>query len=261
LKSFESQRPLSVSSYDEVADEYYDRKRHPTCSNFNYLSRLYIGSKLSGLDAASTVVEVGAGDSSVAPLIQTQGRSLTNLVITDASLGMLRHSRKWEPFGATVHICDATSMHSADASIALVVAGLGDPYNTPEFWKEIHRILMPGGQVIFTVPSFEWAVRFRGTVNPVSACGAEFELRDGRTVLVPSFVYPLERQIEMIENAGNIVINFEALDANALGIEPRSPKIDVFSGQLLSLIWGFVACKVSDHIPTKIREQWRRSDL
>ena len=39
-------RNLEQASYDELADEYYDAKAHPTCYNLNRLSRLFLERQL-----------------------------------------------------------------------------------------------------------------------------------------------------------------------------------------------------------------------
>src|SRR4051812_29449717 len=129
------------ASYEDVADEYYDSTRHPTCANFNYLSRLYIARQLTDEWPRGLAVEVGAGDSSIAPIFQSRAATLNGLHITDASAAMLQHSRKWESLGATLRIQDATSLAYDEGSVSLVVASLGDPYNVLSFWRETERIL------------------------------------------------------------------------------------------------------------------------
>jgi hypothetical protein len=227
------------STYDLLADEYYDAVAHPTCYNLNRLSRLFIERHLPEPWNGRETLEVGAGDSCVASILHARGYSLRGLRITDASEGMLRHSWRWKELGATLMACDAYALSHSAHSISLLVASLGDPYNTPGFWAEAHRGLRPEGELIFTIPSFAWSSRFRG-MDSATANLAEFVLRDGRRVVVPSCLMSLPEQVRMIEDAGFMVAAFESLGADSLRPdEPRSPKIDVFGDQVSSLVWGF----------------------
>jgi len=97
------------------------------------------------------VLEVGAGDSSVAAILYARGYSLHGLEITDASAAMLAYPERWADYGGRLTVADARSLHRGDASVALLVASLGDAYNLPEAWKEISRVMKPGGEVLFTV--------------------------------------------------------------------------------------------------------------
>ena len=74
---------------------------------------------------------------------------------------MLAYSAAWFRRGARPVIADALRLPIRSACFGLVVASLGDAYNDPQFWSEVSRVLQPGGVVLFTTPSFEWAVSFR----------------------------------------------------------------------------------------------------
>src|SRR5258708_29536884 len=92
LKPLEAQVKIWPCGYDVVAPEYYDKTQHPTCHNFNFLSRRYIATALSNLVLSSQVIEVGCGESSVAPILHEQHLSLKTLLLTDASSAMLEYS-------------------------------------------------------------------------------------------------------------------------------------------------------------------------
>ena len=231
-------------SYDALASEYYDPVAHPTCYNFNRLSRIYLQRSVPEPLLNTNILEIGAGDSSAAAILHARGYLLDGLEITDASAVMLAYSERWVSSGCKLSIADAHSLPREDGSVALLVAGLGDAYNVPEVWREISRVIEPGGKVLFTIPSFQWAARFRldkfGGGNPFEA---EFQLRDGRVVTVPSFILPLDEQIRMMEDAGLMIVNFESLGAEALPPIDRSSKLDVFSCDASSLVWGFKAIR------------------
>lgn len=241
MKSLRATVRSHAGDYDEVAAEYYDGTRHPTCQNFNALSRRYITGVLGRLGNVPRIVEVGCGESSVAPWLQSQGQPLNGLLLLDASQRMLEYSRKWEAAGATLRIGNAHASGEESASASLVVAGLGDPYNTPELWEEIGRILAPAGHVVFTTPSFDWALQYRKQEGSAPD-QATFQLRDGRTVTLPSHILSLDMQVHDIHEAGLTVINFDALGIEALGNTSISPKI-ASVGELTPIVWGFLARK------------------
>lgn len=259
LRSYSSHENTWPSAYDDIAGEYYDRILHPTCHNFNCLSRLYIQRQLLEPLCDGPVVEVGAGESSVAAILHARGYVLDILEITDASPAMLEYSRQWQAFGATLRVVDARSLDYRDASVPVIVAGLGDAYNAPTFWAEVARVLAPGGRLIFTLPSFEWAARYRQGQGATPIDCAEFKLRDGRTVRVASVVLPLDAQVEMMEGAGLSVTSFEALGESALEAGTLSPKVKVFDGDATSVVWGFVARKLRCPIAQSVRQRWKKS--
>src|SRR5882762_6235910 len=165
----------AVQSYDCVAAEYYDTERHPTCSNFGELSERFIASRFPHkADSWTTILEVGAGRSMVAPLMTGVGLQLDRLTLLDCSSVMLAYSQPWACSGAKLVVADAQSTGLARSSFNLIVASLGDPYNRLPFWQEVSRLLRSGGICLFTSPAFEWASRFRGGDSDY----AEFLLRE-----------------------------------------------------------------------------------
>ncbi len=190
-------------SYDDLALEYYDAERHPTCANFREASRLLLRSWLRPFDPGTgTMVEVGAGMSLVAELAVEQNKPLGSLVLLDSSPRMLEYSARWIAMGACRSIASADDMGLQPGSIALIVSSLGDPYNTGRFWSQVESSLTPGGVAIFTTPSHDWVLSFRDPTDPDSISSAEFELRDGRHISVPSFVLPPEDQIALMRGYG-----------------------------------------------------------
>ena len=226
-------------SYEALAEEYYDSVSHPTCHNFNYLSRSILRDWIFS-SKFSDVLEVGAGDSAAAEALHSLGIDLKNLEIQDGSVGMLAHSEKWIPLGTKLTISDATDIKRADSSVSLIVSSLGDPYNVPPFWEEATRVLRPGGIMIFTMPSFEWSSRFRKEEPNRTQCFADFLLRDGRHISVPSFIRDLPSQIRLMQSTGLVVRNFTSLGIDSLpATAVVSPKAMVFERDESSLVWGF----------------------
>jgi SAM-dependent methyltransferase len=237
------------ASYDELAEEYYDPLAHPTCRNLNSLSRRLIEAWLPQRGDDLDILEVGAGSSTVAPVLHARGEPLLRLALHDRSDAMLAHSARWREFGASLVVSDARKLRRDDASVDLLVAGLGDPYNVPAFWNEAARVSRVGAVVLFTMPSFEWAARFRRDRPAHERHAAEFKLRDGRLVEVPSFVPPLHEQVRLIERAGWMLTRLEALGTDALAPgEAVSPKVDVFGASASSLVWGLRAVRRPERV-------------
>ncbi len=239
--------------YDPVAAEYYNTHLHPTCHNFNRLSRKYFDDQFKEPPTGQKIVEVGSGESTVAALLHARGCALDCLEITDGSSEMLRHSLFWKSFGAQVRVAAANELYLKESSISILVAGLCDPYNTREFWKQVSNILTGGGKAIVTLPSFEWAVRYRTFKVGGALHEAEFTLSDGRVIALPSYIFPLAEQIKLIEDAGLVLTNFANLGLENLGDDKISSKVQVFGDELSSIIWGITCTKVIHNIGQKIR--------
>jgi SAM-dependent methyltransferase len=230
-----------LSTYNDIADEYYDAVRHPTCANFFELSAGFLVPRIQKYaPAAKTILEVGAGRSLVAPIMAAKNFPLSHVTLLDQSPRMLEHSREWEPRGATLLVADATSTRLPPASFQLIVSSLGDPYNDANFWHEVNRLLDTRGVCLFTTPSREWSERFRAGSNRRAA---EFTLANGAMVSVRSDIPSIAGQREMIDSAGLHLEEMQALDATSLS-GPLSSKL-LFDGQTSSLpvVRGFVIRK------------------
>ena len=200
-----------ISTYEGIAGEYYNPDRHPTCSNFSELSNRFLDPRIRKIvTAESTVLELGAGRSSVAPISLARGFPLASLILLDQSARMLEHSRKWARQGVRLVIGDAWSTGLPAASFQLIVSSLGDPYNGYPLWREVARLLDREGICLFTTRAPEGAERFRA---PSETTVAEFILADGSTVRVRSDIPPLERQKEVISAAGLQIEEIESLTA------------------------------------------------
>jgi len=225
------------AAYDRIASEYYDSKRHPTCSNFFEASRSFISKHLYHTVQGSRL-DIGAGDSVICSLLSAWGCPLESVIAVDNSLGMLNYSRKYAVQGATLTVACATEIPLRTHGVTEIVGSLGDPYNNSSFWKEVKRCLGPRGQCLFTTPSHEWAEIFRKK-SPLERDGAAyFELRNGTSIYVPSFIYTIEEQVEMIERNGLRVDSVESVPTSTIS-EPLSPKLITAAGMVESLITGF----------------------
>jgi SAM-dependent methyltransferase len=221
-------------TYTDLAAEYYDPKRHPTCANFREGSRLLMAPWLRHFAGHGVnVLETGAGASLVSEWLVEESREIGTFVVSDLSQDMLRYSASSGVCSELV-VCDAQRVPYASSSFDLVVASLGDSYNALPFWIEAARILRPSGHVLFTTPAFEWALQFRNGSNT-----AEFVMSDGSLIAVPSYVKPAEEQQRLIETSGLRLIEVRAVKDRAIHRTPRSPKLR--PGPIVS---GYLAQKV-----------------
>jgi hypothetical protein len=107
----------------------------------------------------------------------------------------------------------------------MLVSSLGDPYNTDDFWAEAYRVLRIGARCIFTTPSYDWAADFRRIGQLDGLTFAEFELADGRRLLVRSLIYPVDSQCEGIRRSGLVVTGVRHVRLSELRGTPISPKL------------------------------------
>ncbi len=232
----------SIMTYDAVAAEYYDPIRHPTCANFSELSNRFLDPRiLKYATPAMNILEIGAGRSTVAPIMSAVGLPLVKLTLLDKSSLMLEHSREWAQHGVRLVVDDACTPGLPPESFGLITAALGDPYNCQLFWELTAQLLQRRGICLFTIPAREWAERFRAA-EALSL--AEFALADGKIVLVRSNIPPLAEQIRLVCDAGLQVIETQGLTAAHLS-GPHSAKLLVTAETSgLPIVHGLAAQKV-----------------
>ena len=235
---------VEVGTYEDLASEYYDSVRHPTCANFRDASAHFLRDRLVfAYRETRKVCEVGPGKSLVAELLAERGVPVDGLILIDSSPSMLRYSEKWAHTGAQLVIGDAFILPLASESVDLVVASLGDAYNDHHFWRDVERVLRTGGISLFTTPSYDWAAAFRNTDDPFMMTLAEFLLRDGRTLYVPSRIYPRDDQIKLVEDSDLVVIEVNEIPISVLESKHLSPKLTPRRGRDASIVTGYVIRK------------------
>jgi SAM-dependent methyltransferase len=169
--------------------------------------------------------EIGPGNSLWAEIMPEimplHPAPLHRLILLDSSSAMLEHSKS---VGAAMVIADAIQLPLHAESIETLVALVGDSYNLKPFWREAERVLKPGGSMVFTVPSFKWASAFRAS-SASGSSWAEFQVVNGRQVLVPSFILDEDDQHLLIEPRGLVVKKIEQVKLSALDGMHISPKL------------------------------------
>jgi SAM-dependent methyltransferase len=234
----------TLVSYEDIALEYYNPVRHPTCANFREASALILRKWLQAFPhGRGLFCEVGAGKSLLAELLAAQGLGVTRLIITDSSPSMLSYSRQWADKRTHLIIADSAMLPIASGSLDLLVSSLGDPYNELRFWGEAYRTLRSGGVVFFTTPSYDWATAFRAEGDRNEVEHAEFELSSGERVYVASKIYPSNEQIELIGKAGLVIKEYAQIALSEITVSPLSPKLLMDRGPDASVLEGYIAVK------------------
>jgi ubiquinone/menaquinone biosynthesis C-methylase UbiE len=224
----------SVDRDESIAAEYYDAARHPTSANFREASRHVLDEYLPRLiRPTSHVVEVGCGDSLVMAVLTATGVAAESVTLTDSSRTMLRYSDRWRRPGVELLVASAEDMPVGDGSFDLVVSILGDPYNTPRFWAEARRILKSGGLLLYTTPSHEWSLAFRGNSRQ-----AVFDQCNGKNVVLRSIVLAPAAQRRMIEDAGLSPLLEVNVSLDDL-VGPVSPKLNVLPSRGSSVVTAY----------------------
>jgi SAM-dependent methyltransferase len=233
-------------SYGDFADEYYDAARHPTSANFRAASALVLDRWRDViLRQTGWTCEIGAGQSLTADRLESIRPSLLpSLLLIDLSQAMLKFSTRWvrDGRGVKLVVADATCIPLASNSVESVISLLGDAYNANAFWREVERITMPGGNVVFTSPSYEWSSRFREHTDG-GADTAVFALADGSSLAVPSFISPIGEQVKMLESAGLVVKETIEVSLGQLNGQGLSPKLTNFLSAQDPVITGYLAMK------------------
>ncbi len=235
---------IALTGYEDLAPEYYDPIRHPTSANFRDGSR-HLVEKLLELfpDDGGWLCEVGPGKALLPEILSNHATAIDRLILVDSSRSMLRYSRQWFCSGAEPVLGDAGMLPIMSGRIGLLLSSLGDAYNETAFWKEAHRVLRPGGTVLFTTPSHDWALAFRGIGDNKAMMSAEFELSDGRRVRVPSWIHPVAEQVELVSEAGLLVKEVADVPISALKPGRLSPKLVLKRGGRASVVTGYMLTK------------------
>src|SRR6267154_4174739 len=132
----------SLGTYEELAQEYYDATRHPTCANFRHASAILFRKWSSNLSSdAHWSCEIGPGRSLLAELRTLGEFSTKGLLLVDSSASMLKHSSVYSTPRQICTIGAATALPIGHNSVDFVASFLGDPYNVPKFWHEVFRVL------------------------------------------------------------------------------------------------------------------------
>jgi SAM-dependent methyltransferase len=186
--------PVTQSAYDQVADEYYD-DRHQTSRNFDETTVVALSTLMVAIPAG-LVLEVGCGRGRSGEFLGVPGDRVVQL---DNSAKMLSLQPREPALQRVRHEAELLPFPNED--FAAVIGFLCDPFLGLNFLSEAFRILRPGGLLIGTTPAYTWGRTLRDTLN-LDSMATRFALLDGRTVEVPSAIYPEVQLRKMLRTAG-----------------------------------------------------------
>jgi len=219
-------------SYERVSAEYYDPQLHPTCANFTEASHLLFGEfwrdiarHLDSLGRPADFLDVGCGRSVLVQALIVRNVRRRRLVLADEAPGMLVHSDDFRGESVELIAASSATLPLFDASIDVATAFMGDPFNTPETWRELARVVRPGGLALLTVPSFEWASTFRTTSVGERVGAALFVVEARDEIHLPSHVMSRPEQEKMMQCTGFTPVAYREVRATELK-GPLSAKLD-----------------------------------
>lgn len=192
LAVFRSSAIRKQASYEDVAAEYYDERRHPTCADFRQASRTYLKRIFEVERPNGPLADIGCGRSLIAEF------TLENLVLVDESSAMLNLNVHW----LERRRADIAVESFGSAEFNWIFAVLADPYNEIGAWRNISRALKPQGECVFIVPSYCWASKFRTSSEDELFGKARFDLASGTSLFLPSNILSAEAQRALISASG-----------------------------------------------------------
>ncbi|MFA6245588.1 MAG: methyltransferase domain-containing protein [Mucilaginibacter sp.] len=163
--------------YSKIASEFHDELRITT-KNFHDASLNFWHrhlEKIAKFGKEKNVLELGPGNGW---LFNSIGILPDNIFFAEIAPEMNACSDK------KVFISNARNIPTSASYFDLVVGSLIDPLLNAEVFIEVERILKPGGEFIFTVPSSDWANNLNDRENKNQTT---FTLLSGEKVNVFSF--------------------------------------------------------------------------
>jgi SAM-dependent methyltransferase len=222
--SRDSEASAGASAYDVLAREYYD-PAHMTSRNFDAITATVMVSFRSQVPDG-LVLEPGCGRGRSGEFL---GVDAARVVQLDHSSGMLGLLPREESLLRVLH--DAESLPFPEATFSCVTAFLCDPFLGLNFLWEAHRVLKPGGLLVGTTPSYGWGQPLRSSLG-LDTLTTRFALRDGRHVIAPSLLHPIDSLASMLTAAGfreeTITVQSHCLPD---GANPVSPDITAVASQ------------------------------
>lgn len=146
---------MNNSSYEPIANEYYD-SRHITSRNFDIATLDFCSRFDFCIPPNGFVLELGAGKGLTGKYCKVEDSRVIQIDVSKTMLLINPRQVCLQPI-----ICDALRLPFVSSKISTVTAFLYDPYNRPELYEEVNRVLGDGGIFIGTLPNFKWGTTLR----------------------------------------------------------------------------------------------------
>jgi len=179
---------VSATSYDNIAEEYYE-SRHITSRNFEAATLAFFKKWQCPISKDGFVLDLGCGCGRTNYYC---GIANDRIVQCDISVKMLNLTPR-EECKEQIH-GDAMALKFQSNTFAGVVALLFDPFNKPNVYREISRVLLDGGIFIGTLPHYIWGKTLR-KIRGYSVDKARLVTKNGKIFESDSFLMD-EQEIE-----------------------------------------------------------------
>lgn len=147
------------NTYDEIALEYYS-DLHLTSRNFDTSTESFFKNYIIKFDKKGIFLEIGAGVGKAHELCNINPKKI---IYSDLSRLMLEDSIKKDK--KTKVQFDAIKIPFQTSIFSGIFAFLYDPYNLPNLYKEICRVLKKGAPFIGTLPHATWGRNLRNIIK------------------------------------------------------------------------------------------------
>jgi len=220
---------VSTTSYDDIADEYYDN-RHITSRNFEAATLAFFKKWKFPISKNGLVLDLGCGCGRTNYYCGIDNDRIVQCDISGKMLNLTPREKCKEKIHG-----DAMALKFPPHTFAGVVAFLFDPFNKPNVYREISRILSDGGIFIGTLPHYIWGKTLR-KIRGYSINKARLVTKDGKIFESDSFLMDdkkiedclTQAQLEHIESYDLCLpiseekISKDILDpAEAIGVSPH----------------------------------------
>lgn len=186
---------MPQSSYDTIAHEYYD-EGHVTSRNFDDTTVAAI-SDLNIAFRRGVILELGAGRGRAREFLNVGPERVVQLDNSEEMFGLPNREECMLKV-----LADACNVPLASGQFAAVVAFLADPFFGLNSMSEAYRMLVRGGKLLLTVPSYDWASALREELG-IDVMTTRFQLLGTeKHVVLPSLVHQSSRIQEILETCG-----------------------------------------------------------
>ncbi len=142
----------SRALYNHTADAWV-RHQADSLSDFTARPRIL---DLCGEVRDERVLDLGCGEGYVSRQLRQRGAHVIGVDISEEMIGRARQAEAAEPRGIDYRVGDASRLHFREIGVDLVVAvflfNYLDIEQTRRALHHVHRVLRPGGRLVFAVP-------------------------------------------------------------------------------------------------------------
>ena len=219
---------MSTTSYDDIADEYYNG-RHITTRNFEAATLAFFNKWERPIAKDGLVLDLGCGCGRANYYCGIANDRIVQCDISGKMLNITPREECKERIQG-----DAMALKFPPNTFVGVVAFFFDPFNRPNVYREISQTLLDGGIFIGTLPHHIWGRTLR-KIRGYSVSKARLLTKDGRIFEADSILMDdkeiedclTQAQLERVESHDLCLprseekISEDILDpAEAIGVSP-----------------------------------------